>query len=189
MAFGTADGTISTGRPAFEQRSFERRHSWIFRFGPGAAEHDQVEHPPTAADIVVVGNVLAQPAIGEAGWLLRAFRHGMRFHEAFELGARLFGGIDVEGAGNGHAADGIDRHIGAESWTDRKSFDVAVQFARDQPGGFVHRRHAVVVLGRDQDGFHGEARFQGARRQRRPLSQVPAAIPRRPRGKIGVPIS
>ena len=143
--------------PALEQRGLERRHARVLRRASRAAEHDQIEDPAVAAEEGIVGGVRHRPAKGQGGRFLHPRRHLMGLHEALERLARLLGGLGVEGAGERQARDRLQRHIGPRHGPDGKPFQVAVEALRHQPGGFQHRRHGVVVFGRNQDGLHGVA--------------------------------
>ena len=144
---------------AVEQRRLQRRHAGILRRAPGPAERDQVEHPAVAADEGVVARLRVRPAVGKAAGLRAGARHAMLLHEGFEHAARLGGelGVVLIGARDRQAAHRLDRHIGRGRGMHREALDVAVEDARDQPGGFENRRHGVVILGRDQNGLHAGA--------------------------------
>ena len=150
-------------RPAaFEQAGLERGHPWGLRIATGLTQDNHVEGATVAADKVVALGGIVQPTARQS-FCVSSARHAMRLHEVLkEAAASLLVFRDVVlQCRYRHGRYVAHRKGGGELNAQGETFDVAVEFAREQERGLQCRVHTIVLFDRHQNGLeaHGDPPF------------------------------
>src|SRR5215470_4422541 len=121
-------------RPAaFEQAGLKRGHPWALRIATGLTQDDHVEEATVAADKVVALRGIVQPTARQR-LCVNSARHTMRLHEILEEAAAallVFRDVVLQ-CRYRHGGYVAHREGGGEFNAQGESFDVAVEFAREQ---------------------------------------------------------
>ena len=185
---------------AFEQSRLERHHRGALPFLPRSPQHDEVEHPPVAADEVVAARGVGMPTPGHGGGgrrsrgrgddrtlgrsVARLLRNAAPLHEGAEqlLGLPHHVGVVLLHRHHGHAGVRIHGHHLGDRRPQRKALDAAGEFLRQQQRALQRLFHRTCLLGGNENRFHRSAphdlpSFSGScadhiARPLRPIEQV-----------------